>query len=111
MPPSPPRSRVQRRVAWLAGELDGDPAQLASMTLDLLVAGSAWATGFRPDELGYTDGPPAHPPQPGQRGPAASGTGVEWMDRMTSLFGWMTPGEVRHFPLAQRDAAIAWAAA
>jgi len=51
--------------AWLAGELDGDPAQLASMTLDLLVAGSAWATGFRPDELGYTDGPPAHAPQPG----------------------------------------------
>jgi hypothetical protein len=27
------------------------------------------------------------------------------------LFGWMTPGEVRHFPLAQRDEAIAWAAA
>ena len=25
--------------------------------------------------------------------------------------GWMTPGEVRHFPLAQRDDAIAWAAA
>jgi hypothetical protein len=23
----------------------------------------------------------------------------------------MTPGEVRHFPLAQRDEAIAWAAA
>jgi len=38
-------------------------------------------------------------------------TDIEWMDRMTSLFGWMTPGEVRHFPLAQRDAAIAWAAA
>jgi len=37
-------------------------------------------------------------------------TDIEWMDRMTSLFGWMTPGEVRHFPLAQRDAAIAWAA-
>jgi hypothetical protein len=24
--------------------------------------------------------------------------------------GWKTPGEVRHFPLAQRDEAIAWAA-
>jgi hypothetical protein len=37
-------------------------------------------------------------------------TDIEWMNAMTSLFGWMTPGEVRHFPLAQRDEAIAWAA-
>jgi len=37
-------------------------------------------------------------------------TDIEWMNVMTSLFGWMTPGEVRHFPLAQRDEAIAWAA-
>jgi SpoIIAA-like len=38
-------------------------------------------------------------------------TDIEWMSYVTSLFGWMTPGEVRHFPLAQRDEAIAWAAA
>jgi len=38
-------------------------------------------------------------------------TDIEWMDHMITLFGWMTPGEVRHFPLAQRDDAIAWAAA
>jgi hypothetical protein len=38
-------------------------------------------------------------------------TDIEWMSQMTALFGWMTPGEVRHFPLAQRDEAIAWAAA
>jgi hypothetical protein len=38
-------------------------------------------------------------------------TDIGWMEHMTSLFGWMTPGEVRHFPLAQRDDAIAWAAA
>jgi hypothetical protein len=25
--------------------------------------------------------------------------------------GWMTPGDFKHFPLADRDAAIAWAAA
>jgi hypothetical protein len=31
------------------------------------------------------------------------------MNLMTTLFGWMTSGEVRHFPLAQRDEAIAWA--
>lgn len=37
-------------------------------------------------------------------------TDIEWMDRMTSLFGWMTPGDVRHFPLARRAEAIAWAA-
>jgi hypothetical protein len=30
---------------------------------------------------------------------------------MITLFGWMTPGEVRRFPLAQHDEAIAWAAA
>jgi hypothetical protein len=38
-------------------------------------------------------------------------TDIGWMERMTSLFGWMTPGEIRHFPLAQRDEAIVWAAA
>jgi len=37
-------------------------------------------------------------------------TDIEWMSLMTTLFGWMTPGEVRHFPLAQREEAIAWAA-
>ena len=45
--------------AWLAGELSGDVEQLASMALDLLVAGTAWANGFRLDELGYVAGPPA----------------------------------------------------
>ena len=37
-------------------------------------------------------------------------TDIEWMNYMTTLFGWMTPGEVRHFPIAERDQAIAWAA-
>ena len=37
-------------------------------------------------------------------------TDIEWMNLMTTLFGWMTPGEVRHFPLAQRNKAITWAA-
>ena len=46
--------------AWLAGELDGDVEQLASMTLDLLVAGSAWANGVRLDELGYSTETAAH---------------------------------------------------
>ena len=45
--------------AWLAGELEGDIEELASMTLDLLVAGAAWANGFRLDELGYSAGAPA----------------------------------------------------
>ena len=39
--------------AWLAGELEGDVEQLASMALDLFVAGGAWANGLRLDELGY----------------------------------------------------------
>jgi len=29
---------------------------------------------------------------------------------MTALFGWMTPGEVKHFRSAERATAIAWAA-
>jgi AcrR family transcriptional regulator len=37
--------------AWLAGELDGDVQQLASITLDLLIYGTAWAHGLRLDEL------------------------------------------------------------
>jgi SpoIIAA-like len=37
-------------------------------------------------------------------------TDIEWMNHMTALFGWMTPGEVKHFPLAERAAAITWAA-
>jgi hypothetical protein len=38
-------------------------------------------------------------------------TDIDWMTHLTALFGWMTPGELKRFPLAERDAAIAWAAA
>ena len=37
-------------------------------------------------------------------------TDVEWMRHGTDWFGWMTPGEVKHFSLAERAAAIEWAA-
>lgn len=37
-------------------------------------------------------------------------TDVEWMTHLVGLFGWMVPGDVRHFALADRDAAIAWTA-
>jgi hypothetical protein len=37
-------------------------------------------------------------------------TDLDWMITMTSLFGWMTPGDLRRFPVAQREAAIMWAA-
>jgi len=33
------------------------------------------------------------------------------MSHLTDVFGWMTPGELKRFPLAEREAAIAWAAA
>ena len=36
-------------------------------------------------------------------------TDVAWMQHATDWFGWMTPGEVQHFPLAQRQEAAAWA--
>ena len=38
-------------------------------------------------------------------------TDIDWMIQLTALFGWMTPGELEHFPLAEREAAIAWVAA
>ena len=38
-------------------------------------------------------------------------TDIDWMTHVAELFGWMTPGELRRFPLAEREAAIAWAAA
>ena len=38
-------------------------------------------------------------------------TDVEWMSHMASMFGWMTPGEMRHFSLDERSAALTWVAA
>jgi len=35
-------------------------------------------------------------------------TDIEWMHHMTTLFGWMTPGDVKTFPMSQREQAIAW---
>jgi hypothetical protein len=37
-------------------------------------------------------------------------TDIGWMKQATDLFGWMTPGETRTFPLAERAEAIAWVA-
>jgi hypothetical protein len=37
-------------------------------------------------------------------------TDVEWMKHGTDWFGWMSPGQVKYFPLAERAEAIAWAA-
>lgn len=37
-------------------------------------------------------------------------TDIDWMVHVTHLFGWITPGELRHFPLSERAAAVAWAA-
>ncbi len=37
-------------------------------------------------------------------------TDLDWMITVTSLFGWMTPGALKRFPVAERDQAIAWAA-
>src|SRR5262245_56800007 len=38
-------------------------------------------------------------------------TDVDWIHHLTSLFGWMTPGEVRTFSLEERGEAMAWVAA
>jgi len=37
-------------------------------------------------------------------------TDITWMRDMTSLFGWMTPGEVKTFRLAELPEAAGWAA-
>jgi hypothetical protein len=37
-------------------------------------------------------------------------TDIGWMHHLTDLFGWMTPGQTKTFPIAERDAAIAWVA-
>jgi hypothetical protein len=37
-------------------------------------------------------------------------TDVDWMTNLTTLFGWMTPGETKVFPVAERDQAVRWVA-
>ena len=37
-------------------------------------------------------------------------TDITWMRDMTSMFGWMTPGEVKTFRLAELDEAASWTA-
>ena len=37
-------------------------------------------------------------------------TDIDWMSHLTNLFGWMTPGETKVFPLDQQDQAIQWLA-
>ena len=37
-------------------------------------------------------------------------TDVDWMAHGVHWFGWMTPGDVKHFSVADRAEAIAWAA-
>ena len=38
-------------------------------------------------------------------------TDISWMAHMTSLFGWMTPGQTRVFDMAEREEALTWVAA
>ncbi|WP_406863805.1 STAS/SEC14 domain-containing protein [Streptomyces sp. HUAS MG47] len=37
-------------------------------------------------------------------------TDIEWMTHATAFFGWMSPGEVKVFPLAQCAEATEWVA-
>ncbi len=38
-------------------------------------------------------------------------TDNDWMRHFVTAFGWMVPGEIRHFPMADRAQAVQWAAA
>ncbi|HEY3486140.1 MAG TPA: STAS/SEC14 domain-containing protein [Ilumatobacteraceae bacterium] len=35
-------------------------------------------------------------------------TDATWVRRSVKFLGWMIPGEVKHFPLGERDAATTW---
>jgi hypothetical protein len=37
-------------------------------------------------------------------------TDIGWITHVTQMFGWMTPGDVKTFPLDGRADAIDWAA-
>jgi hypothetical protein len=37
-------------------------------------------------------------------------TDIEWVDHLTWLFGWMTPGETKVFPSDKRQDAVKWVA-
>lgn len=37
-------------------------------------------------------------------------TDIPWMTHMTALFGWMTPGQAKSFPSAERAQAVQWVA-
>ena len=37
-------------------------------------------------------------------------TDIDWMTHLTQMFGWMTPGDVKCFPLSKRSEAINWVA-
>ncbi len=41
---------------------------------------------------------------------AAIVSDADWVRHLGRFFGWMVPGEFEVFPLAERDAAIAWVA-
>jgi hypothetical protein len=35
-------------------------------------------------------------------------TDIDWMTHLTQMFGWLTPGDVKVFPLGERARAIEW---
>lgn len=42
---------------------------------------------------------------------AAFVTDHDWLRHLAHAFGWMVPGDFQVFPLAEREQAVAWAAA
>jgi hypothetical protein len=38
-------------------------------------------------------------------------TDIDWMRHFLAAFGWMVPGEIKHFYMADRTQAVLWAAA
>lgn len=38
-------------------------------------------------------------------------TDLDWMRHFLTAFGWMIPGQIKHYPIAERAQAVQWAAA
>ncbi len=71
----------------------------------------AWVMGFEAVcQIEFTDCRGVLGPAVKMLIDAGNVTDLDWMIAGTSLFGWMTPGQLKRFPLAERDQAVAWAA-
>ena len=81
-------------------------AQAAGGVRIVLVLGERF-TGYSPGGMREDAGLVAHA---GAWKRTAVVSDLSWVAHLSTALGWMVPGKFRRFGLAERDAAIAWAA-